>query len=284
MGSRHRVSQRARLRGRHAALYLVAAVVLFVIVVPVLFAVLGGFRDNGQLALDPVGLPDPWQNTNYTETLQDPSFWRSVRSSTVVAVLTTALVIPCASLAAFAIARYPFRGREAIYTLFTLGLLFPIAVAILPLYITLREVGLLNNPLGVAMPQAAFTLPLAIVIMRPFFTAVPNELQDAAAIDGCSPWRFYRSVMLPLSRPVLSTVAVLAIVMSWNQFILPLLVLTDRDWWTLPVGVANINTQYTSDTARILAYTSLAIVPALAFYAIAERHIVSGLTAGAVKE
>ena len=257
---------------------------LFVIIVPLLFAVLGGFRDNSQLALEPAALPDPWRTTNYAETLRDSSFWNSVKSSMVVAVLTTMVVLPCASLAAFALARYSFRGREAIYTVFTLGLLFPATVAILPLFIVVRQMHLLNNPFGVALPQVAFMLPLAIVIMRPFFKDLPDELQDAAAIDGCTPLRLYVSVMLPLSRPVLSAVAILAIVMSWNAYLLPLLVLTDRDWWTLPVGVANISAQHTSDTARILAYTSLAMVPALLFYAVAERHIVSGLTAGAVKE
>lgn len=278
------VGSTVRRRLTHSSLYLVSAVVLFVILVPLAFAALGGFRDNGQLALDPVGFPNPWRNDNYIETLRSSSFWNAVKSSLVVAVLTTFLVLPCASLAAFALARYSFRGRELVYTVFTLGLLFPATVAILPLFITLREMHLLNNPLGVALPQAAFMLPLAVVIMRPFFKDLPDELQDAAAIDGCTPLRLYLSVMLPLSRPVLSAVAILAIVMSWNAYLVPLLVLTDRDWWTLPVAVANINTQYTSDTARILAYTSLAMVPALLFYAVAERHIVSGLTAGAVKE
>jgi len=278
------VGSTVRRRLTHSSLYLVSAVVLFVILVPLAFAALGGFRDNGQLALDPVGFPNPWRNDNYVETLRSSSFWNAVKSSLVVAVLTTFLVLPCASLAAFALARYSFRGRELVYTVFTLGLLFPATVAILPLFITLREMHLLNNPLGVALPQAAFMLPLAVVIMRPFFKDLPDELQDAAAIDGCTPLRLYLSVMLPLSRPVLSAVAILAIVMSWNAYLVPLLVLTDRDWWTLPVAVANINTQYTSDTARILAYTSLAMVPALLFYAVAERHIVSGLTAGAVKE
>ena len=102
-------------------------------------------------------------------------------------------------------------------------------MAILPLFIMLRQVGLLSNPLGVALPQAAFGLPIAIVIMRPFFRAIPQELQDAASIDGCGPLRFYWSVMLPLSRPVLSTVAVITIVGSWNAFLLPLLVLIDPE-------------------------------------------------------
>ena len=162
-----------------------------------------------QLVEDPVGLPDPWVWENYTIDPHRRTFWRQVRNSTVIALLTVAIVLPAASLAAYVIARYTFKGRELVYGLFTLGLLFPVAVAILPLFIMLRQLGLLSNPLGVALPQAAFGLPIAIIVMRPFFRAIPNELQDAAAIDGCGPFRFYWSIMLPLSRPVLSTIAVI---------------------------------------------------------------------------
>ena len=268
----------------HGALYLVAFFVLCAIIIPLTFSVLGGFRTNQQLVQDPVGFPNPWTGSNYTSILQSGDFWRQVFNSTVIALLTAAMVLPAASMAAFVIARYSFRGRELLYGLFTLGLLFPVAVAILPLFIVLRQVGLLSNPLGVALPQAAFGLPIAIIIMRPFFRAIPQELQDAAAIDGCTPLRFYWSVMLPLSRPVLSTIAVITIVGSWNAFFLPLLVLIDPDKATLPIGVNNVSTQYSTDFALVLAYTTLAMVPALIFYAIAERQIIGGLTAGAVKE
>ena len=277
-----RPSLRKRLGRR--GLYLIAFVVVLIVVVPLGFSVLGGFRTNQQLVEHPVGLPSPWNGANYTSILQSGSFWRQVWNSTLIALLTVALVLPAASMAAFIIARYSFRGRELVYGLFTLGLLFPVAVAILPLFIVLRQVGLLSNPLGVALPQAAFGLPIAIIIMRPFFRAIPQELQDAASIDGCSPLRFYWSVMLPLSRPALSTIAVITIVGSWNAFFLPLLVLTDPDKATLPIGVNNISTQYSTDFALVLAYTTLAMIPALIFYAIAERQIIGGLTAGAVKE
>ena len=265
-------------------LYIVALVVLAVIIIPLTFSILGGFRTNLQLVEDPVGWPNPWIGENYTSILTSGAFWRQVRNSTVIALLTMLIVLPAASLAAYVIARYSFKGRELVYGLFTLGLLFPVAVAITPLFIVLRQVGLLSNPLGVALPQAAFGLPIAIIVMRPFFRAIPNELQDAASIDGCGPFRFYWSVILPLSRPVLSTIAVITIVGSWNAFFLPLLVLIDPSQHTLPIGVNNISAQYTTDYARVLAYTSLAMVPALLFYAIAERQIIGGLTAGAVKE
>ncbi len=264
-------------------LYVIAVVVLLVIVVPLSFSIIGGFRSNAQLAADPVALPNPWIFTNYETALTDPSFYGWVRNSVLIALITTALVLPAASLAAFVIARYRFRGREFVFALFTLGLLFPVAVAILPLFITLRQTGLLNSPLGIALPQAAFGLPLSIVILRPFFRSIPRDLEDAAAIDGCGPLRFYWSVMLPLCRPVLSTIAVLTVVGSWNAFLLPLLVLIQPQQWTLPLGINNISAQFVTDTAMILAYTTLAMIPALIFYFIAQRQIVSGLTAGGVK-
>jgi raffinose/stachyose/melibiose transport system permease protein len=275
--------QSRRFDPGRVVLYTIAVVVLLVIVVPLSFSVLGGFRSNAQLAADPVGLPNPWVWTNYQTTLSDPDFYQWVRNSVLIALGTTLLVLPAASLAAFAIARYRFRGRELVFALFTLGLLFPVAVAILPLFITLRQTGLLNSPLGIAFPQAAFGLPLSIVILRPFFRSIPRDLEDAASIDGCGPLRFYWSVMLPLSRPVLSTIAVLTIVGSWNAFLLPLLVLTQPEQWTLPLGINNISAQYVTDTAAILAYTTVAMIPALIFYFIAQRQIVTGLTAGGVK-
>jgi raffinose/stachyose/melibiose transport system permease protein len=275
--------RRARRRLSRALLYLDAVVVLAIILIPLAYAVLGGFRTSSQLAADPVGLPDPWVFTNYIDQLLDRAFWGQLWRSFFIAVVTTLLVLPAASLASYVIARYRFWGKEAIYTLFTLGLLFPIAVAILPLFITLRQVNLLNNPFGVALPQAAFLLPLAVVIFRPFFQSIPRDLFDAAALDGCGPLRTYWSIMLPLSRPVLATIAILAVVASWNAFILPLLILTEPDQWTLTIGVNNVSAQFVTDYAVVLAYTTLAMIPALAFYFLLQRQIVSGLTAGSGK-
>lgn len=264
-------------------LYLIAFAVLALIIIPVAFAVLGGFRSMGQLSANPVSLPNPWVFTNYADVLTLGTFWRQLGNSALIAALTTAFVLPAASLAAFVLSRYSFRGREAIYTLFTFGLLFPVTVAIVPLFVVIRQISLLDNPLGVALPQAAFALPLSIVIMRPFFRSIPADLEEAASIDGCGPFRFYWSIMLPLSRPVLSTIAVITIVTSWNAFLLPLVVLNNSTSWTLPIGVTNFSSQYTTDTARVLAFTTLSMVPALLFYLVAERQIVSGLSSGAVK-
>ncbi|MFI7441510.1 carbohydrate ABC transporter permease [Nonomuraea indica] len=263
----------------HAIAWIVGAFIL----VPVLYAVLGGFKSTGQLSTNPFGLPDPWQTGNYTEVLGAGSFWRQLWNSTFIAVTTTVIVVLLSAMAAFVFARFAFRGREVLFTVFTMGLMFPFAVAILPIFVLLRTLGLLDNPLGVILTQAAFGLPLTIIILRGFFRGIPGEVEEAAIIDGCSPFGFFWRILLPMARPALATVSVLAIVGSWNNFMLPVVVFSDELSWTLPLGVQQFQGQYASDTARILAYLVLAMLPALGFYALAERHLVGGLTAGATK-
>ncbi len=274
--------RRRRIAGR-TVLYVIAWIVAIFVLVPMIYAVLGGFRTTAQIASDPIALPSPWVLSNYTDLLKSSTFLRQVFNSALIAAVSTLLVVPFAALAAYVFARFAFRGRELFYTLFTVGLLFPVAIGILPIFIMVRNLGLLDNPLGVALPQAAFGLPMTIIILRPFFASIPSDLQDAAAIDGAGPFRFFWKILLPLSRPVLATVSVLAIVGSWNAFLLPLVVLTDSAQWTLPLGVTNYSQQYTTDIARILAFTTLSMVPALVFYAFAERQLIRGLTSGAVK-
>ncbi len=266
-----------------AARWLVMLVVAIVIIVPIVYAFLGGFRTTGAIRKDPVALPDPWMVSNYTDILESDLFWNSLKNSLIVSIFTVVIVVLVSALAAYALARFRFPGRETMFTIFALGLLFPAAAAILPLYVLLRSVGLLNSPMGVALPQAAFGIPLTIIILRPFFRAIPVELEDAASIDGCSRFGFFWRILLPLSRPALATVGILALVGSWNAFLLPLLILGGNDQWTLPLGVMNFTQQYSQDLALVLAFTSLSMVPALLFYVIAERQLIGGLTSGAIK-
>jgi raffinose/stachyose/melibiose transport system permease protein len=272
-----------RSRWRNLPLHLVAIVVGLGIVIPLLYGVLGGFKDNGQLSTTPFGWPDPWIWSNYTDTLTSSGFWRPLWNSTVIAVATTFLVVSTSAMAAFIFARFAFRGRELLFVLFTMGLMFPFAVAILPLYILIRELNLLDNPLGVILPQAAFGLPVTIIILRSFFRTIPAEVEESATLDGCTPFGFFWRILLPMARPALATVSVLAVVASWNNFLLPLVVFNEPTSWTLPQGVQQFQGQYAADTARILAYVVLAMVPALAFYAVAERQLIGGLASGAVK-
>ncbi|HWC82929.1 MAG TPA: carbohydrate ABC transporter permease [Pseudonocardiaceae bacterium] len=276
------VAARARRGVGLSLTYLAALVIVGITVVPLLFVIIGGFRTNAQINAAPTGLPHPWVWQNYWSILDSALFWEFLGNSLLIAVVATAIAVSLGAMAGFALSRYHFRGREGIYTLFTIGLLFPIGVASLPLYLLLREIGLLENPFGVAIPQAAFSLPVTIVILRPFMRAIPDEIEDAAVLDGASRLGFFRRILLPLSMPALTTVAVLAFVTSWNSYLLPFLVFNDTQHFTLPLGVATFQTQYSQDTARVLAFTALSMLPALGFFVLAERRIVGGLT-GSVK-
>ena len=271
-----------RNKGGNPLVYGIALIVAIATLGPVVYAILGGFRTNPQLASDPVGLPDPWVLDNYLRVLQSGSFWRYTLNSTIVALVTTAIVSVFGVMAAYPLARYKFRGREQLFTIFTLGLLFPLTVAIIPLFLMVRVLNLTNSFWGVALPQAAFSLPLTIVILRPFLMALPAELEEAAMLDGASRIGFFWRILLPLSGPGLVTVGVLAFVASWNSYLLPLLILSDPAAQTLPLGVTSFSSQYAQDTAGILAFTSLAMIPALVFFLAAEKRIVNGLQ-GAVK-
>jgi raffinose/stachyose/melibiose transport system permease protein len=275
------LTERSPLRA--ALLHAVCILVGLGIIVPVLFGVLGGFKDNGQLSTNPFGLPSPWVTENYTEILASLAFWRPLGNSIFIAAVTTGLVVLASAMAAFIFARYAFRGRELLFTLFTLGLMFPFAVAILPLYLLLRELNLLDNPFGVILPQVAFGLPVTITILRGFFRTIPADVEEAALLDGCTPFGFFWRILLPMAKPALATVSVLAVVASWNSFMLPLVIFSDPTWWTLPLGVTQFQGQYAADTARTLAYIVVAMVPALALYAVAQRQLISGLTSGATK-
>jgi raffinose/stachyose/melibiose transport system permease protein len=262
--------------------YVVAVLLAVIVLVPIGFVVLGGFRTTGQIAADPVGLPDPWVRHNYVSVLTSSAFWRQLGNSMIVAAIATGLVVTVSAMAAYPLSRMQFRGREALFVFFTFGLLFPVAVAALPLYLLLRQLGLLESLLGVALPEAAFAIPITIIILRPFMRAIPAELEDAAAMDGCGRFGFFLLVLVPLSQPALVTVTILSVITSWNNFILPLLVLTDPSKWTLPLGVAQYSSEHSADTAAILAFTTLSMVPALLFFLAAQRRIVGGLS-GAVK-
>jgi raffinose/stachyose/melibiose transport system permease protein len=262
--------------------YLAAVFVVGVTLVPMLYVIIGGFRTTAQINSAPAGLPHPWVFSNYTSILSSSSFWHFVGNSLFIAVVATGAAVLFGSMAAFALSRYSFRGRDALFGLFMVGLLFPSSVASLPLYLLLRKIGLLENLMGVAIPEAAFALPITIFILRPFLRAVPAELEDAAVVDGASRLTFFRKVLLPLSRPAVTTVAVLAFITSWNAYLLPLLVFNEQQHYTLPLGVASFESTYSSNTASILAFAALSMIPALTFFVLAERRIVSGLT-GAIK-
>lgn len=249
---------------------------------PILYLILGGLRTQGDLAANPTGLPDPVQWQNYWEILSGPLFWRQLLNSAVVALATTAAVVLLGTMAAYPLARYSFRGRELIFVIFTTGLMFPLTVAVLPLYLLLRDLSI-TGLWGLVIPQIAFALPVTVIILRPFLAALPKELEEASFMDGISRIGFFWRMLLPLARPAMVTVGVLAFIGSWNAYLLPLLLLTgDPAGMTLPLGVTTFQGQHSAATTMIMAYTALAMLPALVFFLMMERRIVDGLT-GAVK-
>lgn len=265
-----------------ALVYFLSLVLVAVILAPVVYIILGGFRSNSEITVDPAGLPTKWHFENYANVLKSDVFWREAGNSTIAASATTIVVVALGVMAAYVLARYRFKGRGVMYAVFASGLMFPMTVAITPLYLMVRGIGLMNSLSGVIVPQIAFQMSITVIILVPFLQALPRELEEAAFIDGCSRLGYFWRMVIPLSMPAVVTVGILAFIASWNSYMLPLFILSSEDNFTLPLGVQAFASQYSVDTAKVLAFTSLSMLPALAFFSLFERRIVGGLT-GAVK-
>lgn len=266
----------------HPIVYVLSLVLVLICVTPVVYIIIGGFRTNSQITRDPAGMPNPWNFENYKTVFASNTFWSELVNSLIVSLGTMVGVVALALMVSFVIARYRFRLNKALYSLFAAGMMFPITVAITPLYLLLRNLHLINSHLGIVLPQIAFGLPQAIIIMVPFLKSIPLELEEAAELDGCSRLGFFFRMVLPLSGPGVATVAILTFVSSWNAYMLPLFLLNDSSKYTLPLGVQMFSSQHSVDTAQVLAFTSLSMIPALICFTIFQKKIVGGL-AGAVK-
>jgi raffinose/stachyose/melibiose transport system permease protein len=268
-----------------AALYralFLAAIAIFVLA-PLVATVLGGFKSLGELRVNPFGLPEHWEWSNYAGILFSGRYWRLLANSLIISTLTVALTLIVASMAAFTFAHVTFFGSSMLLSYLTLGLLFPAATAVLPLFIKVRDLGLLDTYFGVALPQVAFSLAMSVLLLRRFFKDLPYELLEAALVDGCSYVKFFRYVTLPLSRPILATVGTITFVQSWNAYLLPLVMLNTDDLYPWPLGIMVYQGEYSSEWHLILAFITLTILPTIVLFVLAQRHIVAGLTAGAVR-
>ena len=268
--------------------YFVLGIVLVIMFVPIVILIFGSLKTTGEMYSHPYAIPNPPHWENLMGILSTSAFWRLLRNSVVLMLATTTGVVFVCGLAAFVFARLDFRGKNWLFNLFTLGLMFPINIAILPVYFVLRQMNemgiqLIDSLVGVMLVQIAFNISGNILILRGFFTAIPAELQDAAYIDGCNNFDFFWRILLPLARPALAAVAALTMIVSWNDLLVPLVVLNSDELWTLPLGTMQFQGQYGQDLALVSAFVALSAIPTLIFYLLAERQIVSGLTAGAVK-
>ncbi|WP_034263360.1 carbohydrate ABC transporter permease [Actinospica robiniae] len=279
---RNRDRRRQKEQWGNPVTYFIALIFIAVCIAPVLYLVLGGFRTNSQITTSPAGLPHPWVLSNYTGILKSSTFWGEFANSTVVALVSSVGIVALGLMVSFVIARYDFKLKGAMYSLFAAGLMFPLVIAITPLYIVIKDLGLIDNLFGIIIPQIAFGLPTTVIILVPFLRAIPKEIEEAAALDGASRLGFFARMVLPLSLPGVVTTGILAFIGSWNNYVLPLYVINSQRNFTLPLGVQQFSSQYSTDTAKVLAFTSLAMLPALIFFSIFQKRIVGGLT-GAVK-
>ncbi len=253
------------------------------VIVPFYTTALGGFKEIGELRVNAFGLPASWDPVRFVEILVGPSYFRSLGNSLLIAVGTVVLSTVLASMTAFAFAHIKFFGSKFLMSYLMLGLLFPSATAILPLFIKMRDLGLLDSHLGIIIVQVAFSISFSVLLFHNFFKELPKELIDAARMDNCGYIRIYWYVTLPLCLPIIATVGVFNFVGSWNNFLLPLIALNSDAKYTWPLGIMQFQGQYGSDWPRILAFLTLSILPAIAFFLMAQRFIISGLTGGAVK-
>ncbi|MBN1535422.1 MAG: carbohydrate ABC transporter permease [Anaerolineales bacterium] len=263
--------------------YLILSFFVLIVIVPIVMIVFGALKTRGEFMTRPYTIPFPPNWDNLDKIIHQPSFWRMMLNSLIVMFATTGCVVVFCSLAAFVFARTEFRGKGLMFNLFTLGLMFPINIAILPVYLVLRHMDLTNHLTGVVLIQVAFLLSSNILILRGFFAAIPVELQDAALIDGCTIAGFFWRILLPLARPSLAAIAALTMITSWNDLLVPLVVLDSDTLWTLPLGTMQFQSQYGQDLALVAAFLTLSAIPTIIFYTFAERQIVSGLIAGALK-
>ncbi len=275
--------QRRRVDVFNTYRFTVLMLVAGMVIIPLLATALGGFKSLGDLRTNAFALPTEWLFSNYWGILSGARLWQLLFNSMVIAFFTVFLTLAVAAMAGFVLAHIRFFGSRFLMAYFLIGLMFPAATAIIPLFIKVRDLGLLDTYWGVILPQVAFALGFSILLFRSFFRELPVELLDAAFVDGCGYMRFFWYVTLPLSRPILSTVGIFALVQSWNNFLLPLVMLNSDSKFPWPLGIMQFRGEYSSDWNLILAFITLTIAPAVVFFLLAQRYIVAGLLGGAVK-
>ncbi|WFR99355.1 carbohydrate ABC transporter permease [Rhizobium tumorigenes] len=269
--------------GTRAYLYLSLTIIAAIVLVPLLTTALGGFKSLGDLRVNPFGLPAEWHVENYTDILFGDRYWRQMMNSLIIALLTVFLTVSVSAMAAFTFAHVRFFGSDFLLNYFLIGLMFPAATAILPLFIRIRDLGLLNTYWGVVLPQVAFGLGMSILLLRNYFKNLPEELFQAALVDGCGYMRFFWYITLPLSRPIIATVSIISFVGSWNSYILPLIMLNSESIYPWPLGIMVYRGEFGTQWQLVLAFITLTILPTIIVFFLAQKHIIAGLTAGAVK-
>ncbi len=262
----------------HALLILLALLVLF----PVIWIVLSSFKPQNELFRQPLSLlPRAFTLQNYSQALSQGNFLRYFGNSLFVSVTSTLLAVLINVMAGYALAKYIFPGRDLIFTLMLSTLMIPLQVIMIPIFLQLKSFGLLNTLWGIIIPPAA--TPTGIFLARQYMVTLPNSMIEAARIDGAGEATLFRRVILPLSLPIVATITIFSFMWRWNDYLWPLIVITDNKKQTIQQALANFVGQLQINWSQLLAMTTVAIVPVVLVFLVFQQFFMSGISAGAVK-
>ncbi len=269
---------------RGAGVYLAIGAWLVVALAPYLWMILTSVKPSMELYTFPVRyLPSFLTTDAYRDLFTTTSFSRFFANSAVVAIGTVLFATVCATLAAYALSRYPVRGKQGILIVLLVTQLMPAVLLVVPLFITLRSLVLLNNPVGLILVHSAFAMPFTTYLLTGFLDAIPKELDEAAKIDGASDLGAFRWVVAPLLAPSLAAAATYVFIYSWNEFIYSLTFMTQEATRTLPVGLHGFIGEYLIRWDLLTSGGVIATLPTIVFFLLVQRKLIEGLTAGAVK-
>lgn len=273
-----------RSRRRPAAGTVASGLLLWgyaaVALLPLLLMLSGAFRQTPDILDDPLGLPTTLDTSNFRQVWSDSSFPTYLLNSVVVTVGGVVLGTVVSVLAAYPLGRWRFRGAGLLTAFFLSGLMLPIRLGILPVFYLLQSLGLVDSRIGLILLYGASGVPFCVFVLIAFFRQVPAELEDAARVDGAGELRTFRSVMLPMVRPAVATVAIFQFVPLWNDFFFPLVLLRDDSKATVQVGLTRFFGEYQADWGVLFAGLLLAALPLVVLFVLATKQVVAGLTAG----
>lgn len=255
------------------------------VIFPLLWMVMTAFKSDPEIFFSPWQLPATVRWENFVRAWTQASIGQYFLNSLIVVAGSLTLTLLLSSMAAYVLARYEFIGRRVIYYAFLTGLMFPIFLALVPLFFVVRDLGLLGTYQGLILVYTAYSLPFSIFFLTSFFRTLPTEVAEAAIVDGASHSTTFFRVMLPMAQPGLVSVGIFNFLGQWNQFILPLVLNPDRDRYVLSQGLAFLAVQqgYQSDWSALFAGLTITMLPVLAVYVLFQRRLEAGLTAGALK-
>ncbi|MDW6022551.1 carbohydrate ABC transporter permease [Mesorhizobium sp. BAC0120] len=258
----------------------VAAILALMMIFPLMWMVSISFKD-AQESFSPALLPTEPTFENVTYVLTEVPFIRYMLNSLFVSVTVTVVALFFHSMAGYALARLRFPGRELIFLAIFSTLLVSLPVIVVPLFIIVRTLGMLNTYAGIIIPSIFNAF--GIFLLRQYYLSMPREIEEAAVIDGASYWRIYWSVILPLSKPILSALAILFFLANWNAFLWPLTVASDQNLWVVQVGIANFKSEYSAAWNYMMAASTIVAIPTLILFLIFQRQIMDSIKTSGLK-